>query len=104
MGDLHYGAAKGKRRMLAENLQRMGISETHHAENIRLYFRNHYQDQLFPLIFPKFNKENIADYVSFQGLNHLDKALEKRRVLCWCMVISARFISPWCPLLCWDIR
>ncbi|WLE97603.1 MAG: lysophospholipid acyltransferase family protein [Candidatus Electrothrix communis] len=79
MGDLHYGAAKGKRRMLTENLQRMGISETHHAENIRLYFRNHYQDQLFPLVFPKFNKENIVDYVSFQGLSHLDKALEKKK-------------------------
>ncbi|MCI5209274.1 MAG: hypothetical protein D3910_10875, partial [Candidatus Electrothrix sp. ATG2] len=28
MGDLHYGAAKGKRRMLSENLLRMGIPPT----------------------------------------------------------------------------
>ncbi|MCI5167370.1 MAG: lauroyl acyltransferase, partial [Candidatus Electrothrix sp. GM3_4] len=50
-----------------------------HEKNIRLYFQNHYQDQLFPLVFPQFNKENIADYVSFQGLSHLDKALAKEK-------------------------
>ncbi|CAK8714349.1 Lipid A biosynthesis acyltransferase [Candidatus Electrothrix laxa] len=79
MGELHYRAAKGKRRVLAEHLRRMGIATTRHEVNIRLYFRNHYQDQLFPIVFPKFNKENIADYVNFQGLSHLDKALEKEK-------------------------
>ncbi|WP_339137566.1 MAG: lysophospholipid acyltransferase family protein [Candidatus Electrothrix sp. GW3-4] len=79
MGDLHYRAAQGKRQMLAANLHRMGIAPSQHEENIRLYFRNHYQDQLFPLVFPKFKRKNIADYVNFQGLAHLDKALEKKK-------------------------
>lgn len=79
MGDLHYAVAKGKRQELVENLQRIGITEKDYEKIIRAYFQNHYLDQLFTLIFPKFNSENITDYVTVYGLPNLDAALLKKK-------------------------
>jgi KDO2-lipid IV(A) lauroyltransferase len=77
MGDLHYAAAGGKRRQLAKNLMRMGIPAAQRQEVIRAYLRNHYVDQLFPIIFPKFHAGNIHNYLRVSGLPHLDAALRR---------------------------
>ena len=78
MGDLHYTAAQGKQRQLAENLRRMGCTENI-ARNSRNYLRTHYLDQLFPLVFPKFNPDNLADIVIIKGLDRLDNGLQKKK-------------------------
>lgn len=79
MGDLHYAAAKGKQRRLAENLRRMAIPEQQHQCVIRAYCQNHYVDQLFPIVFPKFNPENIGRHLTVSGLAHLDAALQRNK-------------------------
>jgi KDO2-lipid IV(A) lauroyltransferase len=77
MGDLHYAAAGGKRRLLTKNLVLMGIPASQHQEIIRAYLRNHYVDQLFPIIFPKFHAGNIGKYLRVSGIEHLDAALQR---------------------------
>lgn len=83
MGDLHCSVASGKRQLLTENLQRIDLhpelSEEKYQKIIHIYFQNHYLDQLFPLIFPKFNAENISDYVTISGLANLDAALRRNK-------------------------
>ncbi len=75
MGDLHYQAAPGKRLLLADNLCRIGIPPERHEQAVRSYFRNHYVDQLFPLVAPKLNSGNIGSFLSVSGLDRLDAAL-----------------------------
>ncbi len=78
MGDLHYYVVgRSKSAVLAENLKRIGGKTGGIGRVIRTYFQNHYLDQLFPLIFPKFTADNINQYVTIQGLFNLDNALKK---------------------------
>ncbi len=81
MGDLHYAVAKKKRKQLFENVQRTGAATDENTlkNTVRTYFQNHYLDQLFPIIFPKFTPENIAEYVTIHGLSNLDDALQKKK-------------------------
>lgn len=81
MGDLHYCIAKEKKRVLQENLQRAGISadEKVQREHIRTYFRIHYLDQLFPIIFPKFNLNSIEKLVTISGVANLDRGLQRQK-------------------------
>ncbi|MGX9728800.1 MAG: LpxL/LpxP family acyltransferase [Candidatus Electronema sp. VV] len=79
MGDLHYQSAPGKRRQLADNLRRMGIPPERHEQAARAYLRNHYVDQLFPLIAPKLTAANIGSFLSVSGLSRLDAALRNKK-------------------------
>jgi KDO2-lipid IV(A) lauroyltransferase len=79
MGDLHYAAGKGKRQVLMKNLRRMRVSDQEHPHIIRAYCRNHYVDQLFPILFPKFNAGSIRACLSVAGLEHLDAALKRKK-------------------------
>ena len=78
MGDVHYSFSRGKKGLLRYNLSRLkGDSAADDEKSIREYFRNHYIDHLFILIFPKFGTREIERFVEIEGLEFLDKALKK---------------------------
>lgn len=79
MGDLHRAVAGTKQRLLAENLQRIGIAPERHQAAIRTYFQLHYIDQLFILLFPRLCRDNITNILELRGLAHLDAARERGR-------------------------
>ena len=78
MGDVHYSFSRGKRGLLRDNLSRLkGWSAAGDAKSIREYFRNHYIDHLFIFILPKFGIRETKRFIEIEGLEFLDKALEK---------------------------
>ncbi len=78
MGDIHYSFSRGKRGLLRDNLSRLkGWSAAGDEKSIREYFRNHYIDHLFIFILPKFGIRETKRFIEIEGLEFLDKALEK---------------------------
>lgn len=73
MGDLHYFFSRKKSRILKEKLDKLGIVSSYKNTIIRKYFRNHYVDQLFILIFPKMAVVDIGKLVEIEGLDTLSK-------------------------------
>lgn len=79
MGDIHYVLSKGKRAHLMRNLAGIKGSDTKAPRDIREYFRNHYIDRLLIFIFPKFGAEEVERFIEIEGIEHLNRALEKDR-------------------------
>lgn len=78
MGDVHYSFSRGKRGLLRDNLSRLkGYSAAGDEKPIREYFRNHYIDHLLIFILPMFGAKEIEKFIEIEGLESLDKALEK---------------------------
>lgn len=81
MGDVHYSFSIGRRAILIKNLSRLkgyDIADGGTGKRAaREYFRNHYIDHLFILIFPKFGIREIKRFIEIEGLEFLDKVLEK---------------------------
>lgn len=73
MGDMHYHFARAKRKSLKERLFKLGLLDVQPDCVVRSYFRNHYVDQLFILIFPKMTVADIEALVELEGLGHLEK-------------------------------
>ncbi len=98
LGNIHYSVAKRKRQTLLKNLLLTGATkDTKEAQKqTRIYFQNHYLDQLFPIIFPKFNAQNIDNYVSIKGISNLDKALQHQKGI---LLIHGHFGPVHLPLL-----
>jgi len=96
MGDLHCALAPGKRRLLADNLVRIGMPQDNYPQIIRNFFQTHYVDQLFILIFPKINPGNISHFVKFDGLANLDGARKKGKGV---ILVHAHFGPNHLPLV-----
>ena len=78
LGDLYFRFSRGKTRLLRQNLKRLPLKGAAcEDEIIRGYFRNHYVDQLFILLFPRFTRETIQDLVEIEGLDRLKRCLER---------------------------
>lgn len=77
MGDVHYAAARGRKKLLLDNLARIhGTMDAREANRVvRDYFRNHYLDHLLIFIFPKFGLREAERFVEMDGLEHLNAAL-----------------------------
>jgi KDO2-lipid IV(A) lauroyltransferase len=77
MGDVHYILGRKKRRLLKKNSTRLPATCPDIDQAVQAYFRNHYIDQLFILIFPKMKGSDMDRLVEIEGLPHLDQAREK---------------------------
>jgi len=75
MGD--YALSRGKRAQLLKNLARVNGGNIKDSPDIREYFRNHYIDRLLIFIFPKFVAKEVERFVDIEGIEHLNKALER---------------------------
>lgn len=77
MGDLHYLLSKGKKKLIAQNILRAKAEGGGAINAVREYFRNHYVDRLLIFVFPKFGLREIEKFVEIEGLEILDKALDR---------------------------
>jgi KDO2-lipid IV(A) lauroyltransferase len=81
MGDCHFLLGRGKKRIIADNLTR--LSQVDSIGNPRRcllqYFRNYYLDRLFIWLFPRFNRENIMNFIEISGRHRIDHALQSGR-------------------------
>jgi len=93
MGDLHYFLSRGKRAALLNNLKMIFRDPAKTGTNffphtIREYFRNHYVNRLHIFLFPRLNKKNIDQVHTFEGMDHLNKALALGR---GCILLHPHF-------------
>jgi len=79
LGDIHYYSSRKKKRQLRETCARLPLAAADVARIVREYFRNHYVDQLFILVFPQIGVAEIDQLVEFEGLENLDHALALQR-------------------------
>jgi len=98
MGDLHYAASRGKQSVIARNLtlafenrlRGRGLDDA-----VRDYLRNHYVNQLQILLFPKLDRRNLGGIHTFEGLEHLDRAIQGGR---GCILLHPHYGPPQMPL------
>jgi lauroyl/myristoyl acyltransferase len=98
LGRIHYILFPGKNGLLAENLKlAFGkvLQEERLKEMILRYYENHYVDRLQIFLFPRFNKNNIDQYHTFEGLENLENALNKKQ---GCILIHAHIGPTQLPL------
>jgi len=76
MGKLHFLAAAPANSPLLDNPAPIIPEKKWRKQALKQYFINHYCDQLFILIAPKFTKKTISTHVEIQGLENLDNALD----------------------------
>lgn len=74
MGNLHYRCSRRKSAQIEATLSVLGLGGENPQAAVRGYFQNHYLDQLFVLIAPKINRDNLDGLVSLVGLDGLDQA------------------------------
>ncbi|MBI5740241.1 MAG: lysophospholipid acyltransferase family protein [Nitrospirae bacterium] len=84
MGDVEYVLSSGRKKsLLLANLKRglgtVDRSEGEFAGIIRRYLRNHYINQLQIFIFPRLNSSNLTSVHIFEGIEHLDDSLKRKR-------------------------
>lgn len=79
MGDMHYFGAYGKRQELRKKIQTLMPVFQDPSVAVRTYFRNHYIDQLFILIFPRIKPADIDRFVEIEGLDTLEKCRNQQR-------------------------
>jgi len=98
LGNIHYSVAKKKRQQLTKNLLLIcaNLDTTEIEKQVLMYFQNHYLDQLFPIIFPKFNAQNIDKYVTINGFSYLEKALKRQNGI---LLVHGHFGPAHLPLL-----
>ncbi len=79
MGDIHYFLDRHKGPILKKNIALLTPTLPTSVNPVRAYFRNHYIDQLFILIFPRMTTNDIDRLVEIEGLSGLDRAREKEK-------------------------
>lgn len=102
LGDIHYALSRKKRAQILNNFKRLNPDSgmTHCADVrqvIREYFRNHYIDHLMIFIFPKLGQREIEKMVEFEGLAHLNHALDANK---GAILIHGHFGPVHLPLVC----
>ncbi len=98
MGDMHYHLSRNKRNVIMKNLQSAfgdNLTGKKLLDIVRNYFRNHYINQLQIFLFPRFNRNNIERFHTFEGLENLDNALKKGK---GCILIHPHFGPAQLPL------
>jgi len=98
MGDIHYYIARRKRNVIAKNI-RSAFGDRVDGKKIlditRKYFRNHYVNQLQIFLFPRFDRNNIERFHTFEGLDNLEDALKEEK---GCILVHAHFGPAQLPL------
>jgi len=100
LGDIHYGISPRKRAQLSENYRRLNPDATSFSairHVTRAYLRNHYIDHLMIFIFPRMGPDEVAKYIEFEGLNHLNQALASNR---GAILVHGHFGPVHLPLVC----
>lgn len=103
MGDIHYHLSRNKRRLISDNLNSAFGGKAPLGDiplRTRRYFRNHYINQLQIFLFPRLNRGNIENYHSFEGLEHVEAALQKGK---GCILIHPHFGPAQLPLCSFGI-
>ena len=98
MGDIHYLISRGKKAHVMNNMknalgERLGDEGLKTAA--RYYFRNHYMCQMQVLVYPRLNRGNLGKIHTFEGLEHLDEALNLGK---GCILVHPHFGPAQLPL------
>lgn len=79
LGDIHYYSSRGKRQQLKRTIATFVPASFDIDFAVQTYFRNHYIDQLFILIFPKMKVKDIKKLVEIEGLHNLQQCRKRER-------------------------
>lgn len=79
LGRVSYYFLLKKRRLLRRNLIAVLGRRSDIDELVRLNLENHFIDQYLIFSFPKLRPENIGRYITFEGIEHINKALKGGR-------------------------
>ena len=104
LGKIHYVILSDQNQLLAENLQ-LAFGKPSPAEWLKKmiikYYENHYVDRLQIFLFPRFNGGNIHHVHAFEGLEHLEEALIKKK---GCILIHAHVGPAQLPLCALGVK
>jgi len=78
MGDMHYYSSRKKCSDLKKKINKLVPRIKDASFAVQTYFRNHYLDQLFILIFPNMKMGDINKFVEIEGLDNLEKCREQQ--------------------------
>lgn len=98
MGDVHYHLSRNKRNVITKNLHSAfgdKLTGRRLLDTVKDYFRNHYVNQLQIFLFPRFNRNNIERFHTFEGIENLDDALQRGK---GCILIHPHFGPAQLPL------
>ena len=79
MGLIHFLVNRSKKKLLKENIPESIQSKFSLNRIILKYMQTHYLDRMCVFLFPKLNAKRIQSIVRIDGLEHIDKALEKQK-------------------------
>ena len=80
MGDIHHDLSRGKTGIIKRNLSALRNNTYKECDRntrvVKEYFRNHYIDRLFILIFPRLDIKEVKRLIDIEGLGYVDDALK----------------------------
>lgn len=79
LGRLFYHIASNRRGLVRQNMTAVLGRRSDIDHLVRLNFENHFIDQYLIFSFQKMKPENISNYITFEGLEHLEEALKQKK-------------------------
>jgi phosphatidylinositol dimannoside acyltransferase len=98
MGKAHYYVSRGKKRLLREKLSRIfhGQNFNDYEGAARRFFENWYTHTLLPIVFTRLKLKNISRFITFDGMDKIEKALSQGR---GCLLVHGHFGPSQFPLV-----